>query len=808
MNHGCSRFFSKVIMHCSPTVRFIGIAVLSMTIPHLFSAETPAPGTRPLPSDDHYVQVKDGHLSLAGQRVRYWGFIGHWGLPWGPVRDANLVKPDDSAEVRAAKATKTHAVIDAMADRVKALGFNFSRVWGMATSNDYTPGDGSEADLKAYALAALERNGIKVWSTAFGDYGQADPDKDVGLVDDPTTAKAWSEAVRSMKDRSPRNADVGAWDPRMRAVHRREMERIANWTNKYKNDARLGDDPQNAVWELTNEEWMFSHLVNGAWQSLPRYFVAELEQTWCRFLKKKYGTDAALTQAWGFLLPAESIAKNTVLLTPLAQASDGKAFNDGNAAAVAALTAKKQTFGRDDFTRQRGADVMEFFVELQTSYKIDRRDFAKTLGKSLRLSPMVLDTGEGFRIQSLWMQQQGDAVTMCSYLWQVAADRQQPRFPFVSGLEEPPRLAMGTPWMEVGRVPGKPFFVYEFQMNNPDKYRAEVPFRIAADAAVQDWDIINWHLFGGPADPADPKGYDSGLSYSVYDPAWAGSTVEGVHYRNDEIYAAAMKSAGALFINGALKTVDKPTVMTFGSKSLYDPLSADYGRSFGDLGPKIGPTAWRYGCFMQVDPKKVEDSVEGPTVERGMMEANPVRPTSQIAYDWQRGNLRLDAPAGVSWTGFFARHGGPVTFSNGIVMDQVEVINDPGVNFPVTKDELYVSFAVVAHDGKPLAETKSAVMSLVSTSFNYGFTLNEDKVASGNLGYTGKPYEGMNAGGNVPGKPAVAYVRAGAHITTGPLKGMRYRMIDWHAREIDAGIVGDALLIPANKPVFTIELSR
>jgi len=170
--------------------------------------------------------------------------------------------------------------------------------------------------------------------------------------------------------------------------------------------------------------------------------------------------------------------------------------------------------------------------------------------------------------------------------------------------------------------------------------------------------------------------------------------------------------------------------------------------------------------------------------------------------------LRLDAPSGVSWTGFFARNGGPVTFSNGMVMDQVEVINDAGVNYPVTKDELYVSFAAVAQDGKPLSETQSVVLTLVSTSFNWGFMLNEDNVAGGNLGYTGKPYQGMNAGGNVPGKPAVAYVRAGARITTGPLKGMRYRMINWHFQEIASGTVGDTLIIPADKPIFTIEMSR
>ena len=573
--------------------------------------------------------------------------------------------------------------------------------------------------------------------------------------------------------------------------------------------SRLGGRIHEGSMSATNRfgNWMFSHLVNGAWQGLPRFFIAELGRAWCAFLNKKYGSDAALTQAWGFLLPEESIARNTVLLAPLAQPSDGKAFNDGNAAAIAALTAQKQTFCRDDFTRQRGADVMEFFLALQIAYKTDRRDLAKTLGKSLRLSPLVLDTGDGFRIQSVAMQQHGDALSMCSYLWQVAAERQQPRFPFVSGLEETPRLAMGIPWMEVGRVPGKPFFVYEFQCNNPDKYRAEVPFRLAAIAAVQDWDIVNWHLFGRPADPADSNGYSGTLALS-FKGEGGGPSVEGVHFRNDEIYAAAMKSASAFFINGALKTVDKPTVMTFGSTSLYDPVSADYGRSFGDLGLKIGPTAWRFGCHMQVDPRVKEDHVDGRTVERGLMEANPVQPTAQIAFDWQRGNMRLDSPAGVSWTGFFARHGGAVVFSNGIAMDQVEVINDAGVNYPVTKDELYVSFSAVAQDGKPLAEAKRVLVSLVSTSFNWGFKLNENNVARGDLGYTTKPYEGMEFGGREPGKPAVAYVRAGARIACGPLKGMKYRMIDWHFREIAAGTVDDSLIIPADKPIFTIELSR
>jgi hypothetical protein len=771
------------------------------------------PTSRPLPADDEYVTVKDGHLFLKGQRQRYWGFIGHFWLT-GKLDQYN-VKAGDSPQTIAEKVKKRNEVIDAYAKRIRDLGFNIARVWfgksGVDWNHNYTPGDGSQADYNAYVLWALQRNGVKLWMTPFNNFGVADPDKDVSLVDDPATAQAWSAAVREMTNRSPRFADVGAWDPRMRAVHLRQMKHIAEFPNKYKDGLRLCDDPENVVWELTNEEWMFSHLVNGQWQKLPKFFRDGLQAKWSQFLAGKYKDDAGLAKAWGFLLPDESIAKNTVLLAPLASPSDGKFFNDGNAAAIAALTASKQTFSRDDFTRQRGADVLEFFSELQIAYKTDRRDFAKSLGKSLKLSPMVLDTGDGFRIQSVYMHQFGDASSMCSYIWQTATSRDQKRFPFMSGLDEQPRMAMGLPWVEVGKIPGKPFFVYEFQMNNPDKYRAEVPYRIAALGVIQDWDIINFHLFGRPNDPALEEPYREPIAYSVYDPNWGGATVEGVHYKADEVYASAMRAAGLFFVNSTLKGVASPTVMTFGRKSLYDPVSATYGKSFGEYGDNIAPTAWQYGCQMVVDPSQEKDSAAGRMVDRGLMEINPVKPTDQITFDWQKSFMQFDAPGGVAWTGFLGEQREPaVTFSSGIRLSDARVINDEGVNYPVSDGELYISFAAVAEDGAPLEKSKKVMVSLVSTSFNWGFKLNHDNVAAGDFGHRGTPYKGMVKGGDVKGKPPVAYVRAGATVIAPPMKGMKFRWLDWHFKEIGAGVVGGdgKLVIPADKPIFYVELTR
>jgi hypothetical protein len=765
-----------------------------------------------LPGDEEYVTVKDGHLYLKGRRVRYWGWIGHFWLT-GPLAKYK-VQPGDAPDVVAAKVAKRNEVIDAYARRIRKLGFNIARVWfgrGADWSPDYTPGDGSPADYNAYVLHALQREGVKVWMTAFNDFGRATPE-DVGLVDDPATADEWVAAAKEMGGSvSPRTADVGAWDPRMRAVHLRRMKRIADWPNRYKGGLRLGDDPEIAVWELTNEEWMFAHLVNGKWQKLPKFFRDELQARWIAFLKGKYRTGERLRKRWMFLLPGESLDKGNVLLAPLAKRVEAAQLNDTNPAAVEALTAERQALTRDDFTRQRGADVLEFFSKLQIAYKTDRRDYAKGLGKSLRLSPMILDTGDGFRIQSVYLHQHGDASSMCSYIWQTATSRGQKRFPFMSGLEEQPRLAMGIPWLEVGKIPGKPFFVYEFQMNNPDKYRAEVPYRIAALGIIQDWDIINFHLFGRPNDPALEAPYRQAINYSVYAPNWTGATVEGVHYKADEIYASAMRAAGQFFINSTLRTVEKHTVMTFGRRSLYDPVSADYGKSFAELGPKITPTAWQYGCHMVVDPTREKDTVEGRTLVRGLMEPCPIRPTDQITFDWQRGFMKFDAAAGVSWTGFLADQPEPVVkFSNGVRLSDVRVINDEGVNYPVTKDELYISFAAVAEDGLPLERSKAVMVSLVSTSFNWGFKLNHDSVAEGDFGHRGTPYKGMVRGGDVKGKPPVAYARAGGVVTAPQLRGMTYRWLDWHFRRIGTGRVGDdgRLVIPADKPIFYIHLER
>jgi hypothetical protein len=750
---------------------------------------------------DKYVTVSpDGHLQCEGKRVRYWGFIGHFDIGWvGRPYDLHA---GDSPEERSRKIAKKYRVNDAFAQRIHDLGFNLVRYWpNAACFKDFIPGDGSVADVFAKSLESLDKRGIKVWMTAFGtSLGDVLVD-DASVVNDPSTEKAWREAVAHKHMGVAHNIAYG-WDPRLQAIHARQMQKVAQWCNHHKGGLRLGDDPQIAVWELTNEEWWFSHMTNGHWQDLPKFFSNELQEKWCAFLVKLYSDDAGLARAWGFLLPGESLKAKTVAIAPLASAVELKNLSDANPSVAAALTARKQALGRDYFTRQRGSDVIRFFLEMNVTFKSAQRDAARKMGRGIGRVPIIFDTGENFRIQSLYINQFNDASVMDTYLWQFAEDHQQPRFPFTSGVDEAPRTSQGPEcWAEACRMPGKPFFAYETQTNNPSKYRAEFPFRMLALASIQDWDIICWHVFGGAADPDLPEPYTGALNYSQN--GWPGGGVEGVHYRHDEVESASMKTAGRMFINSAFKPVEKPTLMVFGKNSLYDPVSMDYGKSFGDLRSYINATTYRYGCFMKVDTTRENDDVIGRTQYPGINHPNAIRPTGEISYDSRKGNMVFDAPSAVSYTGFYAQNNGPVKFSSGITLDKVTIVNPEGMPYPMSGDEQYLSLGIVAEDGLPFAQSKKIIISLVSTSFNAGFSWNEDNVADR------RPYDGLHAGGDVAGKPPVLIARVGARLGVPMLKGMNYAFMDWYFRPIEKGTINnDELLIPPDKPIFFVELTR
>ncbi|GAB4456363.1 MAG: hypothetical protein OHK0029_14130 [Armatimonadaceae bacterium] len=784
--------------------RLLG-SILSLTV--LLCFKGIAAAQTPLPPDRDYVVVKNGHLSLDGERVRYWAVIGK------PYVSAG-VRPDDSAEEKRRKVAISRRGTNVLVDRFTDLGFNASRFWGsLPDEESYTIGDGSEADTMDYFIARMKEKGLKIWAAGLNNAGEATPDQ-VNVVREPETAEAWQKAVSEWNGGKPvglRNNVARIWDPRLEAIGIRNMERVAKHFNKH-TGLRWCDDPVFVAWELSNEEWWIGRMLGGGWQKLPPYFRNELVAQWNDWLRKKYGSDAKLKAAWKELLPGESLEKRTVIFAPMRGAtSSAAALNDANPLAADALSSLKQEYKREDFAPARGEDVLAFLVHLHVSHKQREAKAVKSWGKSTRLSPLVYDTGIGYEIQSQYLHQHADAVAHDAYVNGTGPDYQEPDLAaeptthrkqlaminaerisanqgrWVNWLLKPPGIAQGVPWMEHNKIEGKPFFAYETQIQQPARYRADYPLRVAALAAIQDWDFVCWHYFGA-ADQAgtELRPFDRPMDITT------GGHPQGYHYTYDEVQNAMMRAAGIMFREFALKPAPNPTKFIYGRKSLYNPDSMVYAGSYGEIGMDMLQTVYQYGARIQIDPKQEGDKVIGPVVKfEDRKTHNPYTPTDQIVFDWKKGFLEFDAPAGVAWTGLMANYGDTMKFENGVTLKNVTINNPSGIYEPMTDDEKYIAFSLHSLDGKPLKECRKASLSLVSTSYNSGFQ----------MGGEGKRSEA----GGLP----VLVARVGGTVDAPALNGMRYTLRDWHMKPLGTGTVTNGTLtIPHDKPVFVIEFDR
>ncbi len=779
----------------------------------------PARSAPELPPDEAYVRTTpDGELVLKGQRVRYWGLVT-------AVAGSPGLAPGDAPEVVAGKIAGHRAAIDRFVVRLGDMGFNLVRTWEgrypdqkdlpLLFKHDYQVGDGSEADSIAYSWAQLDKAGIKIWMSSTNGVGDITP-QDVGIIDDPASATAWQQAITDLagifKGPVPINGKgtlLATFDERTEALWIKRLSLLADFPNKYKNGLRLGDDPQIVVWELTNEEFPYRHFFNGGWQKLPPYFRNKLLARWNAFLQAKYGSDEALRNAWGFLLPEESLQSGTVILAPLSKPVKGElAVNDINPAVIESLRSRKADgYSRDDFNRHRGEDVIDFANSLIIGHKQRMEKALEAMGKSCRLSPTVYDSGNDFRIQAAYMHQHADAVSTCSYTKGMGHDPRDERFPFFSHLDDSPRTSWDVPWFEQSTALNKPHFVYETNIGNQTKYRAEYPMQVAALGSIVNWDIIVWHTYPG----RDKETTDAEKPFSRQ------ASVGGDYFtiRGDEVMIAALRAAGDIFRQRLVAAAPDPVTFTFGRKTLLDPVSMDYGTSYGELGQRFIETTYRYGAQVFIDPTREDDTVgERHTIRPNVYNSNPVEPNDQISFDWRRGHLKMDSPGAASYTGFFGEYGQPtIAFAhNDVRFSDITFNNPKGIAYPVTPQEGYCSINLITSDGQPLAKASRAILVATSTSFAPGYQLDVTRSSKGRQqdGPADVPPQEHRGSFVVSGgKGDNLVVGVGLTVQSQAIDGMHYTFRDWYMNPVEQGTVKDGRLrLPADKDVWIVELER
>ncbi len=749
-----------------------------------------------LPPDNAYVVVKDGHLSLDGKRVRFWGGIG--GMPafhvyrWALKAGKEGVQSDGSGHET--------EIIQKAVDRIEAYGFNMFRMWTLnqyfdEQPNGYVKGDRSLLDLTDEGVAELKRRGIRIWVGGAGDGGTARAE-DVDIIDDPGTAEAWKAAVG--KGTKCSDNEAAAWDPRLEAISIRNTRARLSRVNHH-TGMRVADDPVFSVWELTNEQWWIQRMVGGRWQKLEPFFRDTLLKRWQAFLTGKYKDDQGLTTAWLGLLPGESLRDGTILLAPMRDAAAPSMFADANPQSAAKFENIKTPYGRSNFNAARARDVNEFFAGLILGHKQRLAAAFKTIGKSTLLSPLLHDTGMGYDGINQLVHQQADAVSYCAYVGGITHDPANPRFPWSSGLEMPPTTCLNVPWLEHNRVEGKPFLCYETNIGSPTKFRAEYPYRLLALATIQDWDAVCWHTLSGGYWWTKPNPLIDGLSAP-------GNGAAQFNMQYDEVLLSAIHAAGTIFVGQSLKPAPKPTTFIFGRKTIFSDESMDYAGSYGKNGLAMHDTTYRYGMRLKLDLGRDDDEIIGPVVDdnRFRWPQMQVKPTDQLTFDWRKGSLVMASTAAAVYTGFLGLSGGDsIRFGNGVDVTKVQVVNPPDAPYPVTPEENYVSIAISSSDGLPLAECRTAVISAVSTSMNTGVKVSRDPKGPDRPGH-------VWAGLLVENTGTQSVSRVACTITAPALAGMRYRMRDWLWNVVASGAIpaDGVLAVSGTLPVFLIELER
>ncbi len=749
-----------------------------------------------LPPDSEYVVAReDGDLYVQGKKIRFWGGIG--GFP--------PHTPQDHED--------PHLGNKLLMTRIKAYGFNMWRIWRYPATiwecdGEYTPGDGSRMDRYDHMIALAKLNGVRLWMGGAGVGGTALP-HDVDVIDDPSTAEAWRDAVAQIIDKRRNSVNLvncvaSAWDPRLEAILKRNASKYLSHVNKY-TGLRAADDPVFAIWELVNEQWWIVKMISGAWMKLPKFFKDSLLTKWHEYLKDKYGSQEKLVSVWGGLKPGEDLEAGTIYLAPLRGESGPAALNDANTHAMDTFISEKTEFGRDDFSIKRGSDINEFFAGLLLSHKQRLADAFKQNGKATQLSPLLWDTGIGYNGICQLLHQSADAVSHCTYIGGWTHDKTHHRYPWYSGLEEQPRLGQNVPWVEHNTVEGKPYFVYETQIGAPAKYRAEYPYRLVFLAALQGWDCICWHSMSGGY-RWDKEEHPDALDARLDQP---GQSASQFHYKNDEVQLSAMHAAGQMFINSHFEKAPNPTKFIYGRRTLFHPDSMDYAGSYGKMGLDMMSTAFRYGSRIEIDPTREDDEIQGPTIPlRGFAYPNPVMPTDQMIYNWNKGFLTFDSPASAAFVGFLSGYGkNKIEFKNGVTISNMKIQSDANMEHGVTQEEGYVAIGIVStdSDAHSLAEARTAVVSAVSTSHNTGLKVGPDPEGPE------RPKQAwalMKVFDN--GSMPILYSRVGCIITSKHIVGMKYTIRDWHWKVIRKGKIGDTgrLTIKASEPAFLIQLER
>lgn len=555
-----------------------------------------------------YVTAQDGHLRYGDQRLRIWGALGY-----GKV------------------------------ERMRKMGFNGWRLWPTAgkayseesiRTGDFAPssqGDGSELDKIDRSFAEFKRNGFFLMATQLMGL----PSVSLLVRDDSFVAggedwQEWKEAVKSMAKgqdaAGPASVRRLAFiDERISRARIRHAKNFLNHLNPY-TGKKYAEDEAVAIWELDNELRFVPHVLDGGVDQWAPYFQRKFVAQWNDWLRRKYGSEAALRKAWGQWGPKEKWGEF-----------------------LPAPTTKQAA----QFPAARAEDFVRFTIELADRFYQQLRTECRAQAPSgigVAVAPFSFDTQYKPSIPWLYQQSRSDVANFGMYFWGLG-----------SSLTTPPSAYV----MDSHTVEGRPTIIYETNQGRPSPYRAEFPYKLAALASWQDWDAIFFHYWGAWDMETDEEFLVQSLKHVDVNHFW-----NGVHHHNDPVMTSAMAAAGRMFLNGSISPAPKPAIYRLGSEGIFG-----FGRANG---VPAGRDTFSRGSRIRFEPdQNFELKVENGGPDTPL--SGPVQAGDQITWDWPRGRLIVDAPAARVFVGPVTEE--PWQFRDGLTLSG---LSSPWVAFGMT----------------------------------------------------------------------------------------------------------------------------
>jgi len=218
----------------------------------------------PIDTDGEWLIVRSGHFCRGDKRVRLWGV----NLSFG----ANLPKHEDAPYVAA---------------RLAAAGVNTVRCHHMDSAR-WPRGLWNAEDGKTITPEALDR--LDFFIDQLAHHG-------ICVNINLHVGREHSRYLGLPKTNRNYDKISNIFTPALVEAQKQYARQLLTHVNRYRK-VRYADDPAVAIVEITNENSFFMWASENTLRTLPPYYADILQSKFNTWLKKRYGSDKKLRQAW------------------------------------------------------------------------------------------------------------------------------------------------------------------------------------------------------------------------------------------------------------------------------------------------------------------------------------------------------------------------------------------------------------------------------------------------------------------------------------------------------------------------------